>query len=70
MEKIGWSPNCPVPGCSVASSSGRYMDKHAEQPHVKCSCGWVGVYWNKHMAMMRRKEDTREHMLEGPIAAS
>lgn len=66
-EPKGWTPNCPVPGCRVRSSSKRYMDKHAAQVHVGCACGWVGVYWAKHNAMMRRQEDTREHTDLGPV---
>jgi hypothetical protein len=35
--------------------------------NVRCSCGWVGTYINKHKSMMRRKGDEREHTLMGNV---
>ena len=66
-EKKGWSRECPMPGCSTNLGGGRHRERHIALEHRSCSCGWVGVYWNKHMSMMRRVEDTREHTDLGPL---
>lgn len=59
----GWDPSCGVPGCPVKSGSAAYMAKHRAQPHSTCSCGlWVGPYWKMHVASLRTRGDTSDHV--------
>jgi hypothetical protein len=67
LEKLHWSRECPVTGCMTRLGGERHRKQHVALPHFRCSCDWVGTYINKHKSMMRRKEDTREHELLGPV---
>lgn len=61
--------SCEFKGCGTKLAAIRYMQHHLSLPHVRCSCSWVGTYWGKHMAMMRRVGDEREHVQLGLATA-
>lgn len=60
--------DCPWEGCRVRSTLASYREKHANQPHSACACGWVGPYWRKHVACQRRAGNIGEHVRVGPAS--
>jgi hypothetical protein len=56
---------CAIQGCQATwSYITRIQRKHESQPHVRCTCGWVGVFHKMHLAAMRRHHrDTATHAI-------
>jgi len=49
---------CPVEGCTASLGRGSYRERHIRQPHVRCSCGWVGMAksFRSHVGSIRRAD--------------